>query len=193
MSDGVIWTRTNSVFFSQAIRLNRTVTLHARAFASGIVGHELQHICVRSQFVLAVGFMESSEPFTLDPIPPSLREEQAEEKRVRVRKNVANHREAATKKGLVNLNVFVPKALVERLDDVRHQEGVRSRAEALQIAVTGLLDPRHELMRLLVTDEAISAIDKVREANHLPKRADAIELVLRAALGNPSIKQELGL
>lgn len=137
--------------------------------------------------------MESSEPFALDPTPPSLRQEMAEEKRVRVRKNVANHREALTRRGLVNLNVFVPKALVERLDDVRDQEGVRSRAEALQIAVTGLLDPRMELMRLLVTDEAISTIDKVREANRLPKRADAIELVLRAALGNPSIKQELGL
>jgi hypothetical protein len=137
--------------------------------------------------------MESSEPFTLDPIPPSLREEKAEEKRTRVRKAVAKNRDKATKAGLVSLNVFVPKALVERLDDVRDREGVRSRAEALQLAVTGLLDPRRDLMRLLVTDEAISQIDKVREANKLTKRTDAIELVLRAALGNPSIKQELGL
>jgi metal-responsive CopG/Arc/MetJ family transcriptional regulator len=91
------------------------------------------------------------------------------------------------------LNVFVPKAVIERLDDVRNKEGVRSRAEALQLAITGLLDPRRELMRVLVSDEALSRIDEVREANHLTKRADAIELVLRTALGNPSIRQELGL
>ena len=137
--------------------------------------------------------MESSEPFTLDPVPASVREEQAQEKRKRVRTNVAKHRASATEKGLVALNVFVPKALVERLDEVRHKEGVRSRAEALQIAITGLLDPRHELTRLLVTDEALTAIDEVREANHLSRRAEAIELVLRTALGNPSFKQELGL
>ncbi|GGE97568.1 hypothetical protein [Sphingomonas prati] len=137
--------------------------------------------------------MESSEPFALDPIPPSLREERAQEKRKIQREHVAKHREEAKKQGLVSLNVFVPKALVKCLDQVRHQEGVRSRAEALQIAITGLVDPRRDLTRLLVTDETLSAIDKVREANNLTKRADAIELVLRTALGNPSFKQELGL
>lgn len=137
--------------------------------------------------------MESSEPFTLDPIPPSLREERAEEKRKYQRDHVAKHREQAKKKGLVSLNVLVPKAVIKCLDKVQQQEGVRSRAEAVQIAITGLVDPRRDLMRLLVTDETISQIDKVRVANNLTKRADAIELVLRAALGNPSIKRELGL
>lgn len=112
---------------------------------------------------------------------------------MRVRTNVAKHREKATKQGLTSLNVFVPKDLVEQLDAVRHREGLRSRAEALQFAFCGLLDPHRDTMRLLVNDETLSAIDQVRQANNLAKRADAIELVLRTALGNPGFKQELGL
>jgi hypothetical protein len=137
--------------------------------------------------------MESSPPFQLDPVPPSVRQAEAEEKRRRVRSNVAKHREEATRKGLASLNVFVPKDLLERLDQVRASHGLRSRAEALQLTVCGLLDPHRELTRLLVTDETLSVIDRVREAKGLTKRADAIELVVRTALDNPSLKQELGL
>jgi len=137
--------------------------------------------------------VETNQPFELDPVPPSVREEARQEKRQRVRTHVANHRARATKAGIVQVVLMIPKAAAERVDAFKKARGFRNRSDAVALILDELPGADPDRARVSVSPSSAELLDSIAAAKGFKNRSQAIEQVLRTALAYPALTKELGL
>lgn len=137
--------------------------------------------------------MKSNQPFQLDPVPPSVREEARQEKRERDRQHVAQHRARAMENGLVQLVVMIPKAAAARVEAFKKAKGFRNKSDAVALILDELPGADPDRARVSVSPSSAELLDSIAAAKGFKNRSQAIEQVLRTALAYPALTKELGL
>ena len=68
----------------------------------------------------------TDSPFTLDPVPPSLRKEKEEHKKRQNLKGTQTYRQRQYAKGNTVLSVYVPQNLLDEVATLQKRRGIRN-------------------------------------------------------------------